>query len=445
MSATASVLPDFCRRQWVSEYARSIWEPRLAAIGRQFAAAERATVEMGIRAAALQNISPEELPELAGVAVQRGLVVAPLSSLSRPQEYAAETAPRSAEAPWDYRVVIAMPAKAPAFLKAWHAGDDDALGQLLGYPKCCRQFFARTWGAGSVDPTREMAGPEDGPKESNILLRWLGVRYVPHLPCGFHCTRTIEMGRQFRALIPPPEREWMDELLEMPMLWSSLHGVGEVVTPIVTLNFRSDVHPELLELRREGEYDRYPEAGARGLKFPYRPPPGRRVDPRGWTDNGFTSAAAMEDAHRVIASVLPNADRKVLDLGCGNGRLARRLAGPRGLAIGVELDEGRADRARRILDVAIHRDLFSFVADLEGTFDIIIFMPGRVLDAPKNAPPGFLRRLRQSATKLLVYAYGDWLRDYSYLENLCHAAGMTGELHHQVVEDGVAAGVWEWR
>ena len=85
------------------------------------------------------------------------------------------------------------------------------------------------------------------------MLRWLGVRYVPHLPCGFRCDGTIELGRRLRALIPKPERDWMDELLSMPMLWSSLHGIGEVVTPVVTLNFRTEVSHESQEIRREGQ------------------------------------------------------------------------------------------------------------------------------------------------------------------------------------------------
>lgn len=349
-------LPDFSRRQWTSAQARSVWEPRITSIGQQWAAAERASVENGIRSAALQSISPEQLCELSQRAASKGLVVTPLSKQGRAENYAASVQQTGSGA-WDYRVVLSTLGVAGRFVEAWRKADDETIGQLLGYPECCRRFFAETWGNGSVDPTWSMADHGDGPLEANILLRWLGVRYVPHLPCGFRCDDTFELGRKFRELIPKTEREWMDELLSMPMLWSSLNGIGEVVTPIVTLNFRTDVNHELCEIRRLGEY--YPEAGAHGLRFPYRPP-AQRSDERLWKDNGFFSHEAMQAGHEMIISALGahvgNCDG-IIDLGAGNGELLRKLG--RGLVsatcltfhavsyvtiVGVESDAGRADR-----------------------------------------------------------------------------------------------------
>ncbi|KKL51632.1 hypothetical protein LCGC14_2293530, partial [marine sediment metagenome] len=71
---------DFSRRQWASSQARSLWEPRISAIGQQFAAAERASVESGVRSAALQSVSPEQFPDLAKRATVRGLVATPVST-----------------------------------------------------------------------------------------------------------------------------------------------------------------------------------------------------------------------------------------------------------------------------------------------------------------------------------------------------------------------------
>ena len=436
-------LADFSRRQWVSSQARSIWEPRITAIGEKFAAAERASVESGVRSAALQSVSPEQLPDLAQRAAVRGLVATPMSTQGRPESYAASSVQQTAGGPWDYRVALTTLGSAGRFIDAWQSSDDETIGELLGYPECCRRFFATTWAAGSVDPTWEMVDHEPGPAEANILLRWPGVRYVPHMPCGFGCEGSAELGRKLRELIPELERAWMDELLGMPMLWSSLNGIGEVVTPIVTLNFRSDVGHELREIRREGTS--YPEAGAHGLRFPYRPPPARRLDERLWTDNGFASLGAMEAAHRVVTSVLPSASRSVLDLGCGNGMLARKLAGVDGKALGVELDDGRAERAMRYLDDFVCGDLFEVGRHMWAPVDVIVLMPGRLVEAPSHRSFNFMKKLKKQPADILVCAYGDWLERYDgSLLALCLAAGMSGKLRSERNSDGVAAGIWEW-
>lgn len=479
---TSNPLPDFSRNQWASGKARSDWEPRITSIGQHFASAERSSVEAGIRSAALQVISPEGLPELAKSAADRGLVTTPLHRQGRPERYAAGTQAVPEAGPWDFRVVLTTHGGTGAFVRAWKNADDDALGEMLGYPPCCRDFFARTWGSGSCDPTWEMdtIDTADGPIEANILLRWLGVRAVPHMPCGFHCDGTIELGRAMLGRMPETERGWLDELLSMPMLWSSLYGIGEVVTPIVTLNFRSDHSTELREIRRTGTG--YPEAGADGLRFPFRPPPARRapdstpepakepkkpdlpvltadkvvelgaelidnsLGPAKWEDNGFSTLEAQELAHGVIASVLPGKDRSVFDLGCGNGILARRIAGG-GMATGIELVTERAARAQSRLDDVICGDLFGKIS--WSAADVVLFMPGRLTEAARPGtvdafidPRAFLVPL---GYQLVVYAYGDWLKPAEGLEALCHKAGMTGELTEKVEADGVEAGIWRWK
>lgn len=340
MMLAKNPLPDFSRIQWVSAKARSIWEPRINAIGRQFEAAERASVGR-IRAAALQNMSPEQFPAIAQRAAKIGLVANPIGHHGYCDGYAAAVVEHKGSGPWEYRVALTMPGTAKGFLEAWQKGDDEAIGQLLGYPPCCCKFFLETWGAGSADPTWQMKDRGDGPIEANILLRWLGVRYIPHLPCGFRCDATITLGKKFRAEIPKRERGWMDSLLSMPMLWTSLNGIGELVTPIATLNFRSDMTNELREIRREGSL--YPEAGAHALRFPYTP--ARQVDEHLWTDNGFSSLEAMEEAHKLILTTLHHAleiPGAIIDLGAGNGELLRKLG--QDSAVGLELNSRRFSR-----------------------------------------------------------------------------------------------------
>lgn len=406
-------LSDFSRRQWVSAQARSLWEPRICAIGQQFAAAERASVGT-IRSAAIQNASPERFQELAQHAIQIGAIATPLGLQGRSDEYAASSVDLNASEPWEHRLALTTPVMAAPFLKAWRNGDDEIVGQLLGYPKCCRRFFAETWGAGSVDPTWDMADHSvsfndegDGPIEANILLRWLGVRYIPHMPCGFRCEGTVELGRKFRALIPEREREWMDELLSMPMLWTSLNGIGEVTTPIVTLNFRSDPRPcdhERFEIRRQGTS--YPEAGAYGGRFPYRSP-AQRPDEYLWTDNGFSSRKAMDLGHGMVLSALRMSglpqredDRTIVDLGAGNGELLRKLS----QGIGVESNAARVGRKvwpgvilGQIQDV---EDLFS-----NQRFSIAIISVRRFEELEKDELEKLATWFLSNVKSVLVYQY----------------------------------------
>ena len=409
-------LPDFYRVQWVSARARSVWEARINSIVQHFEAAERASVG-SIRSAALQNVSPDQFPELAHRAVKIGLVANPVGYHGRTNGYAATAVTPKPSEPWQYRVALTMPAKARQFIEAWENNDDETIGILLGYPRCCCDFFLKTWGAGSVDPTWEMADRGDGPIEANILLRWLGVRYIPHLPCGFRCDATIWLGKKFRAEIQKRECGWMDELLSMPMLWSSLNGIGEVITPIVTLNFRSDMGGELLEIRREGSS--YAEAGAQAGRFPYRPEFSRRsnqktmdpdpVEKCRWTDNGFSSFEAMEAGHKMICDtleahmkLLPHSvhARNIIDLGAGNGELLRKL----GRGIGVESDSRRYSRkvwpgvmVGRIQDV---EDI-----SLNRTFAVAIVSIRRFEEMAKREIEVLRTWLERSVDRVLIYQY----------------------------------------
>ena len=452
-------LDDFCRRQWVSEASRDLWEPRISRIGAQFNAAEIASVEVGMRTAALQNISPEMLPELAKRAAEKQLIAIPLGTQGRSDGYSASPLTVTPGQPRDYRVVITRIQNARDFLSAWKCSDDDRIGYLLGYPDCCTQYFSETWGEGCVDPTwyaAESISGEHAPMEANILLRWLGVRYIPHMPCSFDCEGTVELGQKMRALIPQPEQEWMDELLLMPMLWSAVNGIGEVVTPIVTLNFRSDPAPVRREILRKG--DSYPEGSASGVRFPYMERAQVAVDDqawrneevadsREWTDNGFSSAKAMENAHKIIEAVRPPVEggRSVLDLGCGNGLLARRMAVQKGRAMGAEIDLDRSRRAEDNLDWVVY-DTFAMDFDHVENADLVLLMPGRLIDSgqPKESVERLICDIAVVGTELLVYAYGDVLDKYGTLENLCERAGLVGCLGDEGWGPGVAAGIWRF-
>jgi hypothetical protein len=526
-------VPEWTRILWASDEARELWEPRIRSIVEHRSAVERASVG-SIRDACLQTVAPETIPQLSAMAAERGLTVLPLNRQAVGGDYQAGP-PGEPEAgkPWAYRVALTTRAAATEWSQAWAASDSETLGRLLGYPACCREFFKQVWiDQGWIDTTWPMVDyVRDGetppdlkfecPLECNILLRWIGVRWVPHLPCSLHCETTRELGLQFRLLTSPEIAAWMDELLDSPVEWSAWHGIAEIRTPVLTISTKTDATPRRLFVRRRGGV--YPEAGVQGIGFPYAPggssvggaglvaaptaprsrelkrdpttthpePPlttpggqedpnekavdgsdwvgdGTRprrsavpVDPRQWTDNGFSSLEAMNDAHDVIEEVvkanLVDPGEKVpmfLDLGCGNGALLDRFKYYwQGLpaCVGVEIDANKAERRSGAVPQIIVGDIAE-VDRWRGEWSFVFLMPGRLVEL-RNRQENDDARVREAlwamhdehGAQLVVYAYGDWLEKHAgRLRGLCKWAGLRGDLENLETGPGVEAGLWRW-
>ncbi len=519
-------IPEWCRTIWVSAEAQELWEPRITRIGEAWAAAELASVG-SFREACLQTVGPAQLPELNQKAIERRLDLLVLARQGDTGTYQAGPVSIEGAASWNYRVALVTKMAAVPFLDAWRDGDDEVMGKLLGFPECCRAFFQRIWVDEKwIDTTWPMAQGETlvaGPVECNILLRWLGVRWVPHLPCSFDCEHTTELGREFRALMgDTDETRWMDELLDGPVQWSGWHGIAEIVTPVVKISAKTDATADKLTVRRKGTG--YPEAGAAGLSFPYlrepakrkaTPPPAEVSSPNkevlslryehqslhsvmhdyrdsgkppggchhhdghchecgydcspgvwgcgdDWTDNGFSSRAAMLVAHTVVKSsaiallesIGGDSFAGLLDLGCGTGVLANSI--PAYNRHGVEIDNERAEAAQANgLSVSCTN---IFRLDNLKAFedcDLFIIMPGRLVESRDNRHETdagvtkwireFLRAPGERTRWLLVYAYGSWVEKYGTLGGLCCKAGLEGHLEHERTGPGVAAGIWRWK
>jgi hypothetical protein len=410
---------------------------------------ERRSVEGGVRRCALQHADIGDLPRLASAAATHGLTTLPL---------ALEGAPATR-----YRVAVGRPPDVLACSTAWHHRDDAALGELLGYPSCCIAFFRRTWvDARATDTTWAMATGSDstaagsvevdGPPEANILWRWLGVRAVPHLPCSTRCTGTLRLANSMlgvaQTLDLAQEADWLMQMLSWPVEWSALHGIAEIKTPVLKVATRTDATARRRIVRRHGTA--YPAEGGRGIAFPYRRHvPTERVGNRvrtsarhvtftptaRWTDNGFATEAAMREAHMPIVAlasrVLTRHRATVLDLGCGNGALLHAIAAERPdvSVIGVECDPAKAEHARQVLIRLPHAIFTGDIFDDAGAWrsvrpDLILLMPGRLLETTEERATRLRRWLRGVNGSILAYAYGDWVSDREGVDRLCARAGL---------------------
>lgn len=471
-------LPDFTRLLWVSDTARDVWAPRLGRITKAWLDLEWRVVAAGVRRCGVTVASPESFLELGATWAESGLTSLPVEIQGAGgSNYASTSVPVEAGKPFVFRFVVGRPTDVLAFKRAWDAGDQAAVGGLLGYPPCCHQFFRRVWvEQGLVDTTWPMAvgtaspvnGAREvgvtGPPEANILWRWMGVRAVPHLPCRFDCEHTVALARQFltvgRAAGFDTEMDWLLEILRWPVEWSALHGIAEIRTPVLKVSTRTDATAHKYVVRREG--DAYPREGAQGLGFPYRSParplfrstrgfrrglehplslvpvtPPAAAEPVWYaSDNGFASRAGMEAAHRpvvdLVTATLGDAGGRVLDLGCGNGALLRAIqtACPAAVPFGIDVDPTRIAHARELhrsyADHFVAGDLFESdeIWEVREPYALALLMPGRLLEAEREKATRLRTRLRAACDRVLVYAYGDWLTRHGGLGGLAEAAGI---------------------
>jgi SAM-dependent methyltransferase len=466
-------LPDFTRVAWVSDAARDAWMPRLNRIMAAWLEIEWRAITAGVRRCAIATASPEEFLTQATRWADLGLSAMPIEMMGvSSQAYSATPVATEPGKPFVFRFVLGTIDDVATFKRAWEAADDEIIGDLLGYPPCCREFFRRVWvDDAMVDTTWPMAVASsasldgtttievDGPPQANILWRWMGARAVPHLPCRVDCAATVELADRLlavgRDLGFGEEMDWLLEILSWPVEWSALHGIAEVKTPVLKVSTRTDATAGRYVVRREGSG--FPAEGAHGLGPPFRVPVKLRLSPtRGFrrglenaaeprsrareewyaTDNGFPSITAMNDAHRpvveVAAAALGRRGGNVLDLGCGNGALLEKLAAasPGVVPFGIDNDPGRIAHARELHpgsgDRFVVGDLFDD-HDLwraPGRFALGIVMPGRLLEVDPDRAATLLARLRDHCDQVLVYAYGDWLAREGGLAELSRKAGI---------------------
>jgi 2-polyprenyl-3-methyl-5-hydroxy-6-metoxy-1,4-benzoquinol methylase len=433
------VLPEWTRIIWNSSDAQAVWEPRIRQISNAFLTIEKQTVLEGIKPSWLTTMSVDEYTSTHQSIENTPFSVQILDKIAAAQSYTSASRPFVEGQPYDYRVVLTRRENLAAWSTAWAHNDNQIIGQLLGFPKCCRDFFEKYWVKEQFLDTSwpmSLVGTQ-GPKECNILLRWLGVRAVSHLPCSFDCVETyrmartnIEWGYQHGL---SQEMEWLEEMLDWPVQWSALHGIAEIRTPILKISSRTDATADLIVVDKHGFS--YPEEGSSGVKFPYINRAKSVITKNNafkrsilldkqWLDNGFSTFEAMSHSHQILLKAIDNLDKNqfynIIDFGCGNGELLKSVQQTKlkhSKIHGVEIDSDRHSRIKYNVDNLqvgsfYHTNMFDFSASwVNEQFDLVILMPGRLTECTDGQRTTFLSWLKQNAKTILWYAYGDWLHN----------------------------------
>lgn len=464
-------LPDFTRISWVSDKAKSVWQPRITRIGKAWLEIEWRAVQFGLRACAVQLLTPECLVKSSKTWAREGLCVVPLAIQGQGDTYSSTATPVNPDHPIALRCVIGSPRNASDFSDALNENNNDVMGDLLGYPRCCQEFFRKVWVEDAmVDTTWPMALSNNvfdtDSREidvapismSNILWRWVGVRCVSHLPCSFSCKNTISVASRLidlgRTLEYQDEMDWLLDILAWPVEWSALHGIAEIKTPILKVSTRTDATAHKYIVRYNGKI--VPSECASGLAFPYSTsslpiltksstyvagldnPIITRFEEQLWyfKDNQFDSLEAMNTAHEPIVAtterILQGRSGHVLDLGCGNGVLLKKITSscPCTIPHGIDISSECISHAKGIMNEFATNfhvgDLLELdaIRDENRVYELGIFMPGRLLECDPLKRQLFLDWLTSQCKNIVVYAYGDWLQRYGGLEALANAVGL---------------------
>ncbi len=350
--------------QWViRDPRRATLEPMLREAALAWRQLELVSVSSGVRPSAVISVVGDDLAEAYRAARTQGLVVVPLIG---------------------GRAAVCSPMLADEWIAAQH--DDHHAGRLLGYPECCQRHFDDTWGVGRTETYTDTAG---GPWELNLGLRWVGVRAVPHLPCSGGCVESLtfarsflEAGRSVGVNVAP-----LESALKLPLSYSRVNGVGIV------------------------------DAGA------FRVVVGAEDPPESWADNGFSSPEVMEKYHAAVAAVVNAAAvTSAVDLGCGDGALLERIrAGRPGDWFGVERDRVRVIRAhyRHPALTVIAGRIEDLPSAEIGPFDVMLLMPGRLLEMPPEMAALVRAALPKVARRIIAYTY-----DGCDLKDLCEKTGL---------------------
>ena len=148
-------------------------------------------------------------------------------------------------------------------------------------PACCAGASEHL--ACDAEPLRRLAAEPGertltGPPALSRLLARIGLRVLEYLPCAPDCgAAQAAAQRRLSALQArdPEASEWLLQSLAWPIRWSALHGIVEIKTPLFKVCHDSEDSPACHALVRAGEA--WPEAGAQGVRAPFRAPPRRLV------------------------------------------------------------------------------------------------------------------------------------------------------------------------
>lgn len=124
--------------------------------------------------------------------------------------------------------------KAEGAKKLENEGNHKGLGEVLGYPSCCSEFFEKHFEEESKknnDFTLAVLRESDGfkfPFYTNIASRHFDVTLLNHFPCSFNCEASVELAKRYLDVVKKHDKESaevMEGMLKGGVVYTETQGV----------------------------------------------------------------------------------------------------------------------------------------------------------------------------------------------------------------------------
>ena len=211
------------------------WPAKLGKMSSLFHKAEYEMVKQGLRKAATIHVDQNNMKDILERINKHGLIFTPLRKSAHYQGFAHFHHPvKPGDRFYWYGALTRTQKDAEKFKKADIKNDHKAIGQLLGFSKCCCDYFNKTFSK-NYDPIWvKLKGKVEGYPECNQMLRYFGARITSHLSCSPKCKATKTMSQKWLAVMKKIDKELTQELYNLlagEINWNSYHGVVQVETP----------------------------------------------------------------------------------------------------------------------------------------------------------------------------------------------------------------------
>ncbi|HEX4048522.1 MAG TPA: hypothetical protein VH309_11835, partial [Elusimicrobiota bacterium] len=207
------------------------WRPRFARAARAYAEMEYLTVKNGVRRVMFCTMRMDDpfmrRVRADGLFARALFHVKPFTGFAHKFDIVDSRDPRAAA----HIVVARREPDVEEAARVYGAGlgveGHARLGELLGFPSCCREHFAEHFVRRRIpDPLLEAASATRGARktgegeveaagypECNQLLRYFGLRAVSWLPCSFRCRATRAAAGSWLEIGRAADREGTEDLL----------------------------------------------------------------------------------------------------------------------------------------------------------------------------------------------------------------------------------------
>lgn len=209
------------------------WPNKLGQISQLYQETEYQMVKKKFRVAAALQINQDNFQNFLDKINKDGLIFTQIRKVRTGDFYLLQPAEPGKPFSW-YGCLARTYKDGQEFKEADLKNDHKVIGQMLGYPDCCIDYFKENFPKNCDPIWVNLEGKIKGYPECNMLLRYFGVKIVSHFSCSPTCEATKEIGKTWFKVMQTVDKDLANQLYNLlagSITWNSYHEVAQVETP----------------------------------------------------------------------------------------------------------------------------------------------------------------------------------------------------------------------